>query len=203
MNVTSEQLKAILKNNKNPLELAVVFNVVFPKYEINTVNRIAGFIAQCGHESRDFTILAENLHYSPERLRQVFPRMFASVDAAIPYNTPEKIGNKLYANRMGNGSEESGDGYRFRGRGAIQLTGRNNYEAFAKAIGKPILEAVAYCETLEGAIESACWFWKNNSLNQIADEDNIVKMTQRINGGQIGIDDRTIRYNNAKKVLSS
>lgn len=200
--ITKAYVSQLLKTNKDPERLAEVFDLVFPKYDITTGHRGAGFIAQCGHESSDFTVLKENLNYSAERLHQVFPNRFPTVQSAQPYDhNPEKIANKTYGGRLGNGPESSGDGYKYRGRGAIQLTGHDNYQAFATAIGKSIDEAVAYCETLEGAIESACWFWKKHGLNATCDKDDIVQMTKIINGATIGLDDRKARYEKAKKVL--
>lgn len=205
MNITRDQLSKILHktSSQRTEELFIIFEDLFSKYEINTINRIAGFFAQCGHESADFNVLTENLHYSALRLTQVFPRIFPNIAAAQPYdNNPEKIANKIYSSRMGNGTEESGDGYRYRGRGAIQLTGHNNYETFAKSINLSITATVAYCETLRGAIESALWFWKINNINKICDNDDIVTMTARINGGQNGIQDRTLRYTDNKRILT-
>jgi len=121
--------------------------------------------------------------------------------AAKSERKPEMIANRVYASRMGNGPESSGEGFKFRGRGAIQLTGKENYTKFAQSVGKTIDETIAYLETLEGAIESACWFWKTNGLNAICDADDIVKMTKRINGGTIGLEDRKSHYEKAKKVL--
>lgn len=203
MNITAQQLSQILTKNKNVAELATVLNKVFPKYEINTKNRVAGFLAQCGHESADFTILKENLNYGAKGLRGVFPKYFPDDKLAESYERqPEKIANKIYGGRMGNGPESSGDGYKFRGRGAIQLTGKDNYSAFAKTIGKTLDETIAYVETLEGAIESACWFWKSRNLNAVCDSDDIVKMTKLINGGTIGLEDRKEHYEKAKKILA-
>ncbi|MGH8559690.1 MAG: glycoside hydrolase family 19 protein [Methylococcales bacterium] len=200
--ITKEQLSELLESNTHPEQLAEVFNRVFPKYDITTGHRGAGFIAQCGHESRDFTKLEENLNYSAERLHEVFRSRFPTLQSAQPYgHQPEKIGNKIYGDRLGNGPESSGDGYKYRGRGAIQLTGHDNYQAFAKDIARSIDETVTYCETLEGAVESACWFWKKHGLNATCDQDDITRMTKIINGGTIGLDDRKARYEKAKKVL--
>jgi putative chitinase len=163
---------------------------------------VAGFLSQCGHESNDFTVLRENLNYSAEGLNKTFKKYFPTVESAQPYaRQPEKIANKVYANRMGNGPESSGDGFKYRGRGAIQLTGHDNYKAFADAIGKTIDDTVAYCETLEGAIESACWFWKGHGLNALADAQDVLGMTRRINGGTVGLDDRQKRWDNALAAL--
>lgn len=200
--ITKEQLSELLQSNKHPEQLAEVFNSVFPKYDITTGRRGAGFIAQCGHESGDFTRLEENLNYSAKRLHEVFPNRFPTLQSAKDYDrNPEKIGNKIYGDRLGNGPESSGDGYKYRGRGAIQLTGHDNYQVFAADIGKSIDEAVAYCETLDGAVESACWFWKKHGLNATCDQDDITHMTKIINGGTIGLEDRKARYEKAKKVL--
>ena len=153
---TQEKLASCLPRNKNISELFEALNEVLPKYEITSVGRVAAFLAQCGHESADFTVLKENLNYSADGLHKVFPKRFPTVESANPYNrNPEKIANKIYADRMGNGPESSGDGYKYRGRGAIQLTGHDNYKAFADSIGQSIDEAVSYTETLAGAIESA------------------------------------------------
>jgi len=197
-----EQLKKICPNNKQPEALLEVLNKVLPEYEINTKKRVAAFLAQCGHESAQFTALKENLNYSAEGLCKVWPKRFTSLDMAKPYNrNPEKIANKVYADRLGNGSESSGEGYKYRGRGAIQLTGKENYTEFAKKINKTLDEAVTYCETLEGAIASACYFWNTNKLNQYADSGDFVTLTKRINGGTVGLADRQHHYDIAMQVL--
>ena len=202
MQITAAQIKAIFPQYKYPQDLAEALSEQFEKYEINTINRAAGFLAQCGHESNGFTALKENLNYSAEGLHKTFKKYFPTLESAQPYHrNPEKIANRVYANRMSNGDEASGDGYKFRGRGAIQLTGRDNYTRFAKDTGMTLDEAVADLETLDGAIESACWFWKKNGLNAICDKDDIVTMTKRINGGTIGLEDRTKHYKHAKEVL--
>jgi len=203
MQITADQIKNILPKNPDPSALAEALNEVFPKYDINTANRAAGFIAQCGHESAGFTVLKENLNYSAQSLNAVFPKYFknAGRDAEEYHRQPEKIANVIYANRMGNGDTESGEGYKFRGRGAIQLTGKDNYSKFASSIGMDIDDAIEYIETLQGAIESACWFWKTNNINKFCDDDDILTMTKRINGGTIGLEDRKKHYEHAKHVL--
>ena len=202
MQITAGIIKALFPKYKHPEDLAEVLTEQFEKYEINTVNRAAGFLAQCGHESAGFTILKENLNYSAEGLNKIFKKYFPTLADAQPYHRqPEKIANKVYGGRMGNGPESSGDGFKFCGRGAIQLTGRDNYTKFAKSVGMTVEEAVADLETLDGAIESACWFWKTNGLNAICDTDDIVKMTKRINGGTIGLEDRKKHYAEAKHLL--
>lgn len=202
-NFTKEKLAKCVSRNKDVANLFAALEQVLPKYNITTVERVAAFLAQCGHESADFTTLKENLNYSAEGLSKVFPKRFPSVAAAQPYHRqPEKIANKIYADRMGNGPEASGDGFKFRGRGAIQLTGKENYTKFANSIGKSLDETVAYTETLAGAIESACWFWNVNKLNDIADKKDIVTLTKRINGGTIGLEDRKHHFENNLSVLA-
>jgi putative chitinase len=201
---TAEKLAKCLSRNKSIDTLYEAFNTVLPRYDITTVERVAAFLAQCGHESADFTVLKENLNYSAEGLNKVFPKRFPTVAAAQPYNrNPEKIANKIYADRMGNGPEASGEGYKYRGRGAIQLTGKENYSKFAASLGMDLTAAVTYCETLEGAIESACWFWTTNKLNDIADKNDIVTLTKRINGGTIGLEDRKHHFENNLVTLSA
>jgi len=178
---------------------------LLPDYEINTPQRIAAFIAQCAHESGGFKFLKENLNYKAASLRKVFPKYFpddatANRYASLP-NKAQAIANRVYANRMGNGDEASGDGYRYCGRGLIQLTGMLNYRAFAESIETPIEEVTAYLETFEGAAQSACWFWESNNLNQWADKGDILTLTKRINGGTIGLEDRIKHYNHALHVM--
>lgn len=198
--ITVEQFKKICPNNKNPEQVVDVLNKVLPEYGITTKNQVACFIGQCGHESGEFNILKENLNYSAESLCKVWPKRFPSVSVAQPYNrNPEKIANKVYCDRMGNGNEASGDGWKYRGKGCIQLTGKDNYSKFAKAIGKTLDEAVAYCETLEGAIASGCYFWQSNNLNRFCDKLDHLGLTKAINGGNHGYDDRV---NKSKKALA-
>lgn len=203
MNITAALLSKIYPQNKNTTALAESLNKVLVKYEINTVNRVAGFLAQCGHESNGFTVLRENLNYSAEGLVKIFKKYFPTLEAAQPYaRQPEKIANRVYASRLGNGPETSGEGWKFRGRGAIQLTGKDNYSRFAASINKTLDETVTYCETLEGALESACWFWKTNGLNKFCDADDIIGMSKRVNGGTIGLEDRKKHYSHIKELLT-
>lgn len=199
---TPEKLAQCAKRYKNIPELFEALSAVLPKYEINTPARVAAFLAECGHESADFTIVQENLNYSAKGLQATWPKRFATLaEAALHERNPEKIANKVYANRLGNGDEASGDGWRYRGRGAIQLTGKENYLAFGKFVGKSLDETVTYLETLPGAIESACWFWKRNNLNVLADAKDIDTATKRINGGTIGSLERRARFEENLKVL--
>jgi putative chitinase len=177
---------------------------ICPEYEINTPARLAGWLAQCAHESGGFKFLKENLNYKAASLRRVFPKYFQDDATAAAYaNKPEKIANRVYANRMGNSDEASGDGWRFCGRGLIQLTGKNNYTFFAGSLDIPLEEASEYLETFEGAVQSACFFWEQNKLNQYADNGDILTMTKRINGGTIGLEDRIKHYEHAKHVLGA
>ena len=173
-----------------------------PDYEIDTPQRVAAFVAQCSHESGGFKMLKENLNYRAETLLKVFPKYFATLAIAQQYaHKQEAIANKVYANRMGNGPEASGDGFKYCGRGLIQLTGKSNYTAFAASIETPVEEIPEFLATFEGAVQSACWFWESNNLNQYADTGDILTMTKRINGGTIGLEDRKKHYQHALHVF--
>jgi putative chitinase len=177
---------------------------ILPVYGIDSPKRVAAFIAQCAHESGNFRFLKENLNYKAESLNKTFKKYFPTLESAQPYaKKPEMIANKVYANRMGNGDEASGDGFRYLGRGLIQLTGKNNYTLFAAAIDTPLEEIPEYLGTFEGAVQSACWFWEQNNLNPIADQGDIITLTKRINGGTIGLEDRIKHYNHALHVLGA
>lgn len=205
MQLTLEQVSQLLPRNPNVEDWYQSLNKILPDYGIDTPQRIAAFIAQCGHESASFTVLKENLNYRLETLRKVFPKYFPTDEIAKRYvslpNKQEAIANRVYANRMGNGPEESGDGWRYCGRGLIQLTGKNNYSLFADSIGIAVEEASEYLQTFEGAVQSACWFWETNNLNRLADEGDMRQLTRRINGGFHGLEDRINRYENALQVL--
>ena len=204
-NFTPEMLAQCAKRNRDPHGLFAALEYVLPRYEINTIERVAAFLAQCGHESVDFTVLQENLNYSADGLNKIFPKYFknAGRDANAYARQPERIANVVYGGRMGNGPEASGDGWRFRGRGAIQLTGRDNYTKFAASIGYDLDQAIAYLDTLPGAIESAAWFWWNKGINAVADAGDIVTMTKLINGGTIGLEDRKKHWEHNLHVLSA
>jgi len=203
MAITQQQLAQILPGNPYVEHWCEALNKILPDYDITTAQRTAAFLAQCAHESGGFTALHENLNYKAESLCKVWPRYFNASNANDYAHQPEKIANRAYAGRMGNGNEASGDGWNYCGRGLIQLTGKNNYQAFADSIEKDISEIPAYLQTFEGAIQSACWFWENNNLNACADAGDIVKMTKVINGGTLGLDDRTARYNHALQILGA
>ncbi len=171
------------------------------RFEINTPKRLAMFLAQAGHESASFTVTSENLNYSVDGLLTVFPKYFKTKEVAATYaRKPEKIANRVYASRMGNADEASGDGWKYRGRGYIQLTGKNNYIAFEKFLGIDIkADDVAQIPL---AFLSAGWFWKTNDLNRYSDLGDILWCTKRINGGTHGLVDRTKRYQKALEALS-
>lgn len=206
--ITLEQFSAMIQRCKNPEDWYDAAVPMFEKYEINTTNRIAGFMAQCAHESADFTRLEENLNYSEKALNAVFGRYFGEGkrNAKDYARNPEKIANYVYqdefrSKRGAMGNVNDGDGWRFRGRGIKQLTGRNNYTAFGKTIGMSAEEAVDYVATEKGALESACWFWKTNKLDKWADKGDNVGLTKKINGGTIGLDDRNRRWEEALAIL--
>lgn len=207
MEITQDQLKQLLPRNQYIAEWCDALNQLLPDYGINTPQRVAAFIAQCAHESAEFTVLKENLNYRAETLRKVFPKYFPTAAIAIKYasraDKQEAIANKVYANRMGNGDEASGDGYQYCGRGLIQLTGRENYSWFAASLNISVEDAVDYLQTFEGAVQSACWFWESNDLNRYADVGDIVGMTKVINGGTNGLEDRIKHYEHALHVLGA
>jgi putative chitinase len=174
---------------------------VLEEYGIDTPLRMAHFLAQTSHESGGFRAVEENLNYKAETLSKIFPKYFRDKDTNDYAKKPEKIANLVYGGRMGNGPVESGDGYRYRGRGLIQLTGKSNYEKFAEGIESTLEEAVEYLTTPEGAVESAAWFWANNGLNELADTDDVTKVTKRINGGTIGLAEREAHTEAFKEML--
>ena len=202
MELTLDQLKQIIPKNQYVGYWHHALAQLLPQYEINTPDRIAAFLAQCAHESGGFVFIKENLNYRWQSLRKVFPKYFPTDQLAQQYEKqPQKIANRVYASRMGNGPEESGDGWRFCGRGLIQVTGRDNYSWFAASLQISPEEASEYMETFEGAAQSACWFWESNNLNQWADKRDIVTLTKRINGGTIGLEDRKKHYEHCLHIL--
>jgi putative chitinase len=203
MELSLQQLQQIIPQNQYVEHWHTALTQILPDYEINTSQRIAAFLAQCAHESGGFTALHENLNYRAVTLLKVFPKYFTESAAEQFAGKPELIANRVYANRMGNGPEESGDGFRYCGRGLIQLTGKDNYQNFADSLEMVVEDVPQYLETFEGAIQSACWFWESNNLNQLADNGDIVTLTKRINGGTIGLEDRIKHYEHAIRVLGS
>jgi putative chitinase len=205
--ITSEQFHHLFPRNTDPNGWTESMNNVFPTYEINTPKRIAAFLAQCGHESGGWTVFQENLNYSAEGLNKIFKKYFPTIESAQPYaSKPEMIANRVYSSRMGNGDEASGDGWKYRGRGPIQLTGKANYTQFAKEMFEDwegvVNEPDWVNEDKDFALMSAIWFWNKNGLNVLADKEDLLTMTKRINGGTNGLDDRIKHYKEAIALLA-
>lgn len=202
MQITRNQLNSIIPGNQHLDKWLECLNTILAEYEIDSPERVAAFLAQCAHESAGFTAIKENLNYKASSLRKVFPKYFPTDELAEQYaHNQEAIANRVYGNRMGNGDEHSGDGYAYCGRGLIQLTGHDNYKAFADSLSSSMEEIVEFLQTFEGCVQSACWFWETNDLNSLADAGDIKAMTKRINGGYIGLEDRIKHYNHALEVL--
>lgn len=201
--LTANDVKRLLSGNADWAEWVEPIQDLFPKYNINTKERIAMFVAQCGHESNNFRVLEENLNYSASGLNRVFPKYFerAGRDANKYHRQPERIANVVYSGRLGNGDEASGDGWRFRGRGVIQLTGKYNVSRFAEYVGMSLDDTVEYLGTKKGALESACWYWNSRNLNEASDARDVLRATRLINGGTNGLSDRKHRYEEAMKIL--
>lgn len=199
--ISREELERIVPGITDTSDWCEALNTVLPDYAVDTRDRIAGFLAQCAHESGGFRRLSENLNYSEAGLLKTFGKYFTAASAKSYARQPERIANRVYANRMGNGDEASGDGWRFRGGGLIQLTGRANYGAFSNDAELSLAESADYVRTKRGAVESAAWFWRKNGLNRYADTRDIVRMTKRINGGTNGLQDRIDCYERALKIL--
>ena len=205
--LTRDQLAQLLPGNPYLDHWYHALEQALPDYDINTPQRVAAFVAQCAHESGGFRALKENLNYKAVTLRKIFPKYFpddatANHYASLP-NKQEAIANRVYGGRMGNGPEASGDGFRYCGRGLIQLTGKQNYQNFADSIETPVEDVPEFLATFEGAVQSACWFWESNNLNQWADKSDILTLTKRINGGTIGLEDRIKHYEHALHVLGA
>jgi putative chitinase len=178
---------------------------IVSNYKVNTLLRLSHFLAQCGHESANFRAFKENLNYSAEGLNKTFKKYFPTLDSAKDYaRQPERIASKVYANRMGNGNEASKDGFKYLGRGFIQLTGKANYIEFDKSVSEDILTNPELVAT-KYPLASAAWFWNKNGLNEIADKgatDAVVKsITKRVNGGTIGLEDRIQHFNEFYSLL--
>lgn len=204
--LTVDQLRVMIPTNKEVEAWCEELNKALPKYDITTPQRIAGFISQCAHESMDFNALSENLNYREETLNKIFSRYFGpgKRNAAEYARNPEKIANYVYMDEFRTsklGNTQPGDGWRFRGRGLKQLTGRDNYTRFAKDYDMTAEEAAEWLETKEGALASALWFWNTKNLNAVADTGDVVRLTKIINGGDIGLADRQARYTRAMAAL--
>jgi putative chitinase len=200
MEIKFEQLQNMLPRCDDVIQWTVLLNTYLPKFGVDTPEEIARFIAQCGHESNDFSVRSENLNYSTQGLLKTFRKYFDESTAPAYARRPEKIANRVYANRMSNGNEASGDGWKFRGRGIIQLTGKANYRTCSEDLFQDE-RLLANPETVAEpnmALQSALWFWNKNKLNAISD---MVLLTRRINGGQHGLADRQSRYSHSIKIL--
>ena len=198
--VNAEQLKQLHIDPKwvGPL------NETFERFSILTPRQQAAFLGQCGHECGNFRVLEENLNYRAETLMKIWPRRFPTLEIANQYaRQPKKIANKVYADRMGNRDEASGDGYRFRGRGCIQLTGSANYFHAGKALGVDFIMEPDLVATPQYAALTAGFFWNTQKLNAIAESGNNLALTKKINGGTIGLNDRILHTNQALALLSA
>jgi putative chitinase len=185
--VTAEQLKAL---HINP-DLAGPLNETFERFNISTPRQQAAFLGQCGHECGNFKIFEENLNYRAETLMKLWPKRFPTLEFAKQYErNPRKIANSVYSNRMGNRDEASGDGWRFRGSGALQLTGHANFYHASKALGVDFVADPELVRTPKYALLTAGWFWSTHNCNALAEAGDWVALTKKINGGTIGLDDR-------------
>jgi putative chitinase len=202
---TEDAVHHLIPKVKNFEEWYTNLSNILPEYDIDTPHRVAAFMAQCGHESGGFTLMQENLNYSAKGLRGTFGKYFPNDEVAKLYERkPQMIANRVYANRMGNGDESSGEGWYFRGRGIVQITGKNNYTKCSQSLfeSNVLVENPDLLLETEYAIHSACWFWSAARLNELADIGDIKTMTKRINGGYIGLEDRINHYNHAIEILT-
>lgn len=203
---TLDKLARCISKNKNPQLWYDAFCEHFPAFDIVTPSRVAGFVAQCQHESLDFTILQENLNYGAKGLRGLFGKYFPNDELARQYERkPEMIANKIYGGRMGNGPEASGEGWKYRGRGIIQITGKNNYAQCSKDLFQDdtLVRDPDLLREPEWAVLSGCWFWHKNQLNQWCDQGDMNTLTKKINGGFIGLEDRIHHWNIALDLMES
>ncbi|MTI31077.1 glycoside hydrolase family 19 protein [Xanthovirga aplysinae] len=203
--ITTLQLQQIMPNafTIDIQKYEQPLNELMPQYEINSPLRVAHFIAQLAHESGNFKFTSENLNYSATALYKVFRKYFPTKETAERYaRKPELIANLVYANRLGNGDEKSGEGWKYRGRGLIQITGKANYRDCGKGLELDLLnKPEILAETPQTAISSACWFWKTRNINKYADKDDLKKVTRTINGGYHGLKEREEFLQRAKDVM--
>ena len=199
---TLDKCKESLQNNKYAEHWFEVLTKYLPNYKINTPERVACFIGQTMVESAKYTRVIENLNYRAETLMKEWPSHFPTLDIANKYaHRPQAIANRAYANRMGNGSEESEDGWKYCGRGLIQITGKDNYTKFADSINIYLDDAPELMTTFDGCVQSAGWFWTKNKLNELSDNMNVVEITNRVNGGSNGLNERQLYTDNAYTIL--
>ncbi|WP_338759302.1 glycoside hydrolase family 19 protein [Massilia sp. METH4] len=206
-----DTLRRVFPNCCDAEDWATALDTALSRFHITTRDRICAFLAQTSHESAHFSRLEESLFYrTPARLMAVWPKRFPTEASALPYvQNPERLANFVYARRMGNGDEASGDGFRFRGRGLIQLTGRSNYQQAGEALGLDLVSAPECLTTKGVAALTAAWFWDSRGLNALADHDkpdedmeDFMEITRRINGGTVGLDERLAAYKLLRKALS-
>ena len=201
-NFTQDQLQQFLPNNQHVEHWFEALSTVLPDYDISNVQRVASFLGETYVESAAYTAIQENLNYRAESLTKVWHSHFPTMEIANQYaHNPEAIANRAYASRMGNGDEASGDGWRFCGRGLIQITGRSNYQAFADSLSMDINDVPDFLQTFEGCVQSACWFWEANNLNQYADAGAIDHESRIVNGGTLGLQERRAAYERALQII--
>lgn len=200
---TLNSLLAAIAGKKVDPEYGAPLLAAITAHDINTPQRLAAFLSQCAHESAGFSVTSENLNYSAEGLRKTFAKYFPTDAIAKLYaRLPQKIANRVYSSRMGNGDEKSGDGWLYRGRSWIQLTGKTNYQGFAKWIGINLIDTAVYLACPEGAVMGAAYFWDTHNLNTLADTGDVAKVTRVINGGVNGLADRQMLYQRALTILA-
>ena len=203
--ITTYQLQACMPKAA-PAKIAAYRQAISDqteKFQINTPKRLAAFISQIAVESGNLQYVVENLNYSAQGLVATFPKYFDTFTAQTYARNPGAIANRVYANRMGNGDEASGDGWKYRGRGLIQLTGKNNYQACSAGLALNLLETPEYLESPDGATASACWFWTTRGLNTLADAGDVTGISKKVNGGTHGLTERLAVYSLSCAVLGA
>jgi predicted chitinase len=202
MKITSKMLESLGASKQNAARYADTMDALLQQHKIDTPLRVAHFLAQVFHESGSLGLVRENMNYSEEGLLKTFKKYFTPAQAKSYAKQPERIGNRVYADRLGNGNEASGDGYRYRGRGFIQLTGRSNYRAFATFVGDDV---VADPEKVADRypVHASVFFWTKNSINALADKDDVLNVTKKVNGGTIGLAERTTFLLKAKELVGT
>lgn len=207
MVINKEQLKNCIPkiSDVNLEKYLIPLNTTLEKFNINTSQRICNFLAQVTHESNSFIAVVENLNYSAKGLLQIFPKYFTQENVAFYAHNPEKIANKVYSNRMNNGDEKSGDGWRYKGRGPIQMTGKTNYQSLSAYFNIDFVHSPELLELPINGCLAAGWFWYSRELNKLADintEESLKQITKKINGGYNGLEDRVKNWNICKKALN-
>jgi len=203
MTITTQQLEQIIGTSKDLVINQIInyLNDDLSKYQVNSYLRISHYLAQVIHESGSFTFKKENLNYSADSLVKVFPGYFTADLASQYAHNPEKIANRIYSNRMGNGNEASGDGYKYFGRGFIQITGKWMYQQITNSLKIDFINHPELLENYDNAVLSSLWFWDSHKLNDLADKDDILTITKKINGGVNGLSDRQIWLDKCKAVI--